>query len=105
REAFRIGFADAAPILLEPQMRVAVTTPEDYLGAVIGDLQRRRGQVQATEPEGRVHKVVAEVPLAEMFNYVGALRSLTQGRADFAMTLARYAPLPKTHWAKALENS
>jgi elongation factor G len=105
REAFRIGFEKAEPILLEPQMQVVVTTPEDYLGAVIGDLQRRRGQVQATEPEGRAHKVVAEVPLAEMFNYVSTLRSLTQGRADFAMTLARYAPLPKALWAKALEQA
>jgi len=105
REAFRIGFADAAPILLEPLMRVVVTTPDDYLGGVIGDMQRRRGQVLASEPDGRLHEVIAEVPLAEMFNYVSGLRSLSQGRATFTMSLARYAPLPKALWAKTMEQS
>src|SRR5262249_50387274 len=95
REAFRIGFEQAGPILLEPMMRVVVTTPEDYLGGVIGDLQSRRGQVMATEPVSRAQDVIAEAPLAEMFNYVSALRSLSQGRATFSMAFSRYAPLPK----------
>ena len=101
REAFRIGFAQTEPILLEPLMRVVVTTPEDYMGGVIGDLQSRRGQVLATEPAGHSHDVIAEAPLGEMFNYVSALRSLSQGRAIFSMKLARYAPMPRALWDRA----
>jgi elongation factor G len=77
REALRIGFERAAPILLEPVMRIVVTIPETYIGAVIGDLQRRRGQVLATEPVSRAQEVIAEALLAELFNYVSALRSLS----------------------------
>ena len=98
REAFRIGFELTEPIVLEPLMRVVVSTPGDYLGGVIGDLQSRRGQVLATHPAGVVHEVLAEAPLGEMFNYVSALRSLSQGRASFTMTFARYAPMPKALW-------
>jgi elongation factor G len=94
REAFRIGFARTEPVLLEPVMRVVVTTPGDYLGGVIGDLQSRRGQLRSTDLVGYAHEVIAEVPLGEMFNYVGALRSLSQGRASFTMTFERYAPMP-----------
>ena len=103
REAFRIGFEQAAPILLEPVMRIIVTTPEHYLGGVIGDLQSRRGQVLATEPVARAQDVIAEAPLAELFNYVGALRSLSQGRANFTMAFSRYAPLPKALLEKVLQ--
>ncbi len=94
REAFRIGFPDTEPALLEPVMRVVVATPGEYLGGVIGDLQSRRGQLRATGLSGLVHEVVAEVPLGEMFNYVSALRSLSQGRASFTMTFDRYTPMP-----------
>ncbi|MEN2711109.1 elongation factor G [Sphingomonas sp. VL_57B] len=94
REAFRIGFAKTNPVLLEPVMRVVVATPGDYLGGVIGDLQSRRGQLRSTDLAGLVHEVIAEVPLGEMFNYVGALRSLSQGRASFTMAFERYAPMP-----------
>jgi elongation factor G len=103
REAFRIGFAETAPVLLEPVMRVVVTTPEDYLGGVIGDLQSRRARVLSTVPLRLAHELIAEAPLGEMFNYVGSLRSLSQGRASFTMTFARYAPLPKGLWERALE--
>lgn len=102
RQAFKIGFAQAEPVLLEPMMRVVVTTPGDYLGSVIGDLQSRRGQLLAAVAMGQVHEVIAEAPLAEMFNYVSALRSLSQGRASFAMAFARYASLPQGLWGKAL---
>jgi elongation factor G len=95
REAFRIGFEQAAPILLEPVMQIVVTTPENYLGGVIGDLQSRRGQVLATKPVARAQEVIAEAPLAELFNYVSALRSLSQGRASFTMAFSRYARLLK----------
>jgi len=94
REAFRIGFAKTNPALLEPVMRVVVATPGDYLGGVIGDLQSRRGQLWSTGLASQAHEVIAEVPLGEMFNYVGALRSLSQGRATFTMTFERYAPMP-----------
>jgi elongation factor G len=105
REAFRSGFKAAAPILLEPLMRIVVTTPEDYLGAVIGDLQRRRGQVLATEPVSQAQDIVAEAPLAELFNYVSALRSLSQGRASFTMALSRHAPMPATLMEKVLQKA
>jgi len=103
REAFKIGFAQGEPILLEPLMRITVSTSEDYLGGVIGDLQSRRGQLLATDMVGRGHEVIAEAPLAEMFNYVSALRSLSQGRASFTMAFARYAPMPQGLWGRALD--
>ena len=103
RAAFRIGFEQAAPILLEPVMRIVVTTPEDYFGGVIGDLQSRRGQVLATEPLARAQEIIAEAPLAELFNYVGALRSLSQGRASHTMAFSRYAPVPKALAEKVLQ--
>jgi elongation factor G len=103
RAAFRIGFEQAAPILLEPVMRIVVTTPEDYLGGVIGDLQSRRGQVLATQPMARAQDVIAEAPLAELFNYVGALRSLSQGRASHTMAFSRYAAVPNALAEKVLQ--
>jgi elongation factor G len=105
REAFRIGFERAAPILLEPMSRIVVTTPEDYLGAVIGDLRRRRGQILVTGPVSRAQEVIAEAPLAELFNYVSALRSLSQGRASFTMAFSRYAPLPTALVEKVLQRA
>ncbi|WP_443747169.1 elongation factor G [Asticcacaulis solisilvae] len=101
REAFRIAFADSEPVLLEPLMRVTVTVPADYLGAVIGDLQRRRGLVAETVAGAAAHEVVAMVPLGELFGYVGALRSMSQGRGSFHMVFERYAPLPKALWDRA----
>lgn len=95
RDAFRIGFPQTDPALLEPIMRVVVTVPGECLGGVIGDLQSRRGQLRSTDLAGSVHEVIAEVPLGEMFNYVGTLRSLSQGRASFTMTFERYAPMPE----------
>jgi translation elongation factor EF-G len=105
REAFRIGFEHAAPILLEPMSRIVVTTPEDYLGAVIGDLRRRRGKVLVTGPLSRAQEVIAEAALAELFNYVSALRSLSQGRASFTMAFSRYAPLPTALAEKVLQRA
>lgn len=102
REAFRIGFPETDPALLEPVMRVVIATPGDYLGGVIGDLQSRRGQLRASVLSSPVHEVVAEVPLSEMFNYVSALRSLSQGRASFTMSFCRYAPMPDRLVAEAM---
>src|SRR4030095_8576142 len=85
-----------APALLEPMMAVEVTTPEDYMGEVIGDLNSRRGQIQSIdEGPGGSRVVNALVPLSEMFVYVGALRSKTQGRASYSMQFDSYAEVPK----------
>ncbi len=97
--AASMGFKDACqkanPILLEPIMSCEVVTPDDYMGDVIGDLNRRRGQIHKMEPQGGVQLVTAEVPLAEMFQYSSSLRSATQGRATYTMQFARYAEVPK----------
>jgi elongation factor G len=82
------------PQLLEPVMRVEVVTPDDYLGDVIGDLNARRGQVEGVEQRGTAQVVNARVPLAQMFGYVGDLRSRTQGRATYTMQFDSYQPVP-----------
>ncbi|MEU6641020.1 elongation factor G [Saccharomonospora sp. NPDC046836] len=84
----------ASPALLEPMMAVEVTTPEDYMGDVIGDLNSRRGQIQAMEERSGTRVVKALVPLSEMFGYVGDLRSRTQGRANYSMQFDSYAEVP-----------
>jgi elongation factor G len=91
---FKEGCAKADPILLEPIMASEVVTPEDYMGDVIGDLNRRRGQLQSVDPRGGVQVVTAQVPLAEMFQYSNSLRSATQGRASYTMQFSHYAQVP-----------
>ena len=93
--AFKAGFMKATPVLLEPLMKVEVDTPEEYMGDVIGDLNRRRGIVEGME-DGPTGKIVrAMVPLAEMFGYATDLRSQTQGRASYVMEFGHYAEAPK----------
>jgi elongation factor G len=92
--AFKKAAAQADPVLLEPVMAVEVTTPEDYMGEVIGDLNSRRGQIQAMEERAGSRVVTAHVPLSEMFGYVGDLRSRTQGRANYSMQFDSYAEVP-----------
>ena len=93
--AFKDGMRKAAPVLLEPMMAVEVETPEDYMGDVMGDLNRRRGIVQGMEDDGiGGKKIRAEVPLAEMFGYATDLRSATQGRATYSMEFKHYAEAP-----------
>ncbi len=93
--AFKDGFKKANPVLLEPLMKVDIETPEEYMGDVIGDLNRRRGIVQGME-DGPMGKMIhAEVPLGEMFGYATDLRSQTQGRAAHSMEFGRYAEAPK----------
>ena len=91
----------AGPVLLEPMMAVEVTTPEDYMGDVIGDLNSRRGQIQAMEERAGARVIKALVPLSEMFGYVGDLRSRTQGRANYTMVFDSYAEVP-TNVAKEI---
>ena len=83
-----------SPVLLEPMMKVEVTTPEDYMGDVIGDISSRRGQVQGSEEKFGSTVITAHVPLANMFGYVTNLRSLTQGRANYSMELSHYDEVP-----------
>ncbi len=92
---FRDGAQKASPVLLEPIMKVEVVTPEDYMGDVMGDLNRRRGLPQGMDdsPSGKV--IRAEVPLAEMFGYATDLRSMSQGRAVYSMEFAKYAEVPQ----------
>jgi len=92
--AFKKAAALASPVLLEPVMAVEVRTPDDYMGEVIGDLNSRRGQIQAMEELSGARVVRAHVPLSEMFGYVGDLRSRTQGRADYTMQFDSYAEVP-----------
>jgi len=94
--AFRDGALKASPVLLEPIMSVEVVTPEEYMGSVNGDLNSRRGVIQATEdtPAGKI--VRAEVPLAEMFGYATSVRSATQGRATYTMEFKKYAIAPNS---------
>ncbi len=92
--AFKKAAAQADPVLLEPVMAVEVRTPDDYMGEVIGDLNGRRGQIQAMEEISGARVVKALVPLSEMFGYVGDLRSRTQGRADYTMQFDSYAEVP-----------
>jgi elongation factor G len=92
--AFKEAARRASPALLEPMMAVEVVTPEDYMGDVIGDLNARRGMIQAMEERGGARVVRARVPLSEMFGYVGDLRSRTQGRASYTMVFDSYAEIP-----------
>ncbi len=91
---FREGALKAGAYLLEPMMKVEVVTPEDYMGDVMGDLNRRRGIVQGMDDSVSGKIIRAEVPLAEMFGYATDLRSATQGRATYSMEFARYAEAP-----------
>jgi elongation factor G len=92
--AFKSAARRAHPVLLEPMMAVEVTTPEENMGDVIGDLNSRRGQIQAMDERGGARVVKALVPLSEMFGYVGDLRSKTQGRASYSMQFDSYAEVP-----------
>ncbi len=94
--AFKEATRRAGPALLEPMMAVEVTTPEEFMGEVIGDLNSRRGQVQAMDERAGARVVTALVPLSEMFGYVGDLRSKTQGRASYSMQFDSYAQVPNS---------
>ncbi len=91
---FKDGCKKASPVLLEPIMSVEVVTPEDYMGDVVGDLNRRRGRIGAMEQRGNARVISAEVPLSEMFGYATDLRSATQGRAAYTMQFKHYEEVP-----------
>jgi len=92
--AYRQSMQKAAPQLIEPIMKVDVFTPEDHVGDVIGDLNRRRGMIKSQDPGTTGVRIKAEVPLAEMFGYIGTLRTMTSGRGQFSMEFSHYLPCP-----------
>jgi elongation factor G len=101
--AFKEAMKRAKPVLLEPVMAVEVTTPEDYLGDVIGNLNSRRGRIESMNPVGNAQIVKAVVPLSMMFGYATDLRSMSQGRADFTMQFERYEEVPQSIAAEIVE--
>jgi elongation factor G len=95
RYAFRQGFQKAAPLILEPIMKVEVEGPTEFQGAILASVNQRRGMILNTTEENGYAKIEAEVPLADMFGYSTVLRSSTQGKAEFAMEFSKYAPVPR----------
>ena len=95
RYAYREACAKAGPIILEPIMKVEVVTPEEYMGSIVGDLNRRRGQISNMDSRGNSKVVVALVPLAEMFGYVTQLRTMSSGRAFSTMEFDHYEAAPR----------
>jgi len=92
--AFRKGFLDANPVLLEPIMNVEITVPEAFMGDVMGDLNKKRGRILGMEPRGGLQVIKAQVPMAEMFKYAIDLRSMTQGRGSFTSEFSHYEEVP-----------
>ncbi|MDK2935938.1 MAG: elongation factor [Eubacteriaceae bacterium] len=102
--AFRKGMKDAGPVLLEPIYHVEIIVPDEYMGDIMGDLNKKRGRIMGMEPtEGDKQKILAEVPLAEMFKYATELRSMTQARGEFAMEFVRYEEAPVIIAEKVIE--
>ncbi len=106
RLALRKGCSEASPVLLEPIYKVNVQIPDEYMGDIIGDMNRRRGRIMGMNPlEGGLQEVMAEVPQAEMFRYATDLRSMTQARGTFDMTFERYEEVPSNIAQKIIENA
>ncbi|MDD4504055.1 MAG: elongation factor G [Clostridiaceae bacterium] len=101
--AYKKGMAAANPVLLEPIYHVEVLVPDEYMGDIIGDLNKKRGRILGMEPSGKLQKVSAEAPLAEMFKYATDLRSMTQARGSFSMTFTRYEEVPALTAQKIIE--
>lgn len=104
RQAFKSAAGKAGPRLLEPIMKCEIVTPEEYMGDIIGDLNRRRGHVEGMEEKSGARVIKALVPLAELFGYVTVLRTLSSGRATSSMEFAKYVELPKSLAVKVLED-
>ena len=93
--AFKAAAQKASPVVMEPVMKVEVTTPEEYMGDVIGDISSKRGMIEEMTDRGTAKIVRAKVPLSEMFGYVNNLRSMSQGRAAYSMEFSHYQEVPK----------
>ncbi|ERI92239.1 translation elongation factor G [Clostridiales bacterium oral taxon 876 str. F0540] len=103
--AYKKGLQSAQPVLLEPIMHVEVKVPDDYMGDVMGDINKKRGKVLGMEPEDGYQKIIAEVPMAEMFKYATDLKSMTQARGIFEMKFERYDEVPALEASKIIENA
>ncbi|WP_026487006.1 elongation factor G [Caldanaerobius polysaccharolyticus] len=103
--AFKKGMQQASPVLLEPILHVEISVPEEYMGEVIGDLNKRRGRILGMQPDGHLQVVMAEVPEAEMFRYATDLRSLTHARGSFTMRFERYEEMPPQLAQKIIEQT
>ena len=103
--ALQSGVKQADPVLLEPIMKVEVSTPEEFMGEIIGDLSSKRAQIQGTNKRGKIVIVTAIVPLAELTQYVTRLRSMTQGRASFYMEPSHYEEVPSNITAAIIAKS
>lgn len=96
---------DAQPILLEPIMKLEVKVPDDYMGDIIGDINKKRGRVLGMEPEDDMQKVIAEIPMSEIQRYSSDLKSMTQARGEFRMEFIRYEEVPATEVPKIVERA
>ena len=94
KEGFRAAAKKAKPVLMEPMMKLEVTTPDEYMGGIIGDLNRRRGLVKGQDSKNNAVVIKADVPLSEMFGYVTHLRTISSGRASSSMEFSHYSPAP-----------
>jgi elongation factor G len=101
-QAFKKGFLEAKPILLEPIYEINVTIPEEYMGEVMGDISSRRGRIMGMDTSGKMQIIKAVVPLADLYNYATKLRSITQGRGIFTRTFSHYEEVPKDNEAKII---
>lgn len=103
--AYRKGLEEAQPILLEPIMKLEVLVPDEYMGDIIGDINKKRGRVLGMEPEDGMQKVMAEIPMSEIQRYSTDLKSMTQARGDFRSEFARYEEVPATEVPKIIEKA
>ena len=101
--AYKKGLESAKPILLEPIMSVQILVPDNYMGDVMGDVNKRRGRVIGMEPEGKLQKISAEIPMAEIFSYATDQRN-TQARGNFTSEFLRYDEVPTSEVGKILDN-
>ncbi len=101
--AYKKGMVSATPVLLEPIYHIEVIVPDEYMGDIIGDLNKKRGRIHGMEPAGKLQKVTAEAPLAEMFKYATDLRSMTQARGSFSMSFSRYEEVPAQYAQKIID--
>ncbi|MBE5787446.1 MAG: elongation factor G [Clostridiales bacterium] len=105
RIAYKKGCMDASPVLLEPIMHVEVFVPDEYMGDIMGDMNKRRGRIMGMDPIDGLQRVTAEAPMGEMFKYATDLRSMTQARGSFTMTFERYEEMPADAAKKIIENA
>jgi elongation factor G len=103
--AFKKGMELSSPVLLEPIMKASIIVPDEYMGDIMGDINKKRGRVLGMEPVDGQQMVLAEVPLSEMSKYATDLRSMTQARGEFSMEFFRYEEVPPTEVAKIVEET